>query len=206
MNADPLTSIFTSPARAVECPTVADWSPRWRANAAAHPGSFERAIAGGADADRMAWAFASGYQAALRVLDPTLPDAVIAALCVTEAEGNHPRAIQTTLAPDGSGFTLSGEKRWATLGPDGGLFLIVAREFGNAAERPSLKAVRVSTGAPGLTIDSITPTGFVPEVPHARVRLEDVRVEAADVLPGGRRRARHDRLGRVAEAADATGR
>jgi len=141
-------------------------------------------VAGGADADRLGWAFASGYQAALRALDPSLPDDAIAALCVTEADGNFPRAIRTTLTPQGDGFSLSGEKRWTTLGPGGGLFVVIAREAGTSEDRPRLKAVRVASGAPGLLVEPMPPTSFVPEVPHARVRLEDIRVDAAAVLAG----------------------
>lgn len=141
-------------------------------------------MAGGADADRLGWAFASGYQAALRALDPSLPDDVIAALCVTEAGGNFPRAIRTTLTPQGEGFSLSGEKRWTTLGPGGGLFVVIAREAGTSEERPRLKAVRVASGTPGLVVETMPPTSFVPEVPHARVRLDAVRVARTAVLEG----------------------
>lgn len=179
-----ISALLSPAAAAAECATIDAWWPRWRAIAAAHSRPFERAVAGGAAADRLGWAFASGYQAALRALDPTLPDEVMAAFCVTEAEGNFPRAIHTTLAKDGEGFRVSGEKRWATLGPDGGLFIVVAREAGGDAARPSLKAVKLASGAAGLSIDTMPSTAFVPEVPHARVRLEAVRVEPDEVLPG----------------------
>ena len=66
----------------------------------------------------------------------------------SHTNGNHPKAIRTTLSPDGSGFRVSGEKRWTTLGPDGGLFVVVARESGSPDERPSLKAVLQRSGAP----------------------------------------------------------
>ena len=139
---------------------------------------------GGGQADRLGWAFASGYQAALRALDPSLPDDVMAAFCVTEAEGNFPRAIRTTLTPGSGGFTISGEKRWTTLGPGGGLFIVIAREAGTDEARPSLKAVRIASGTAGLTVEAMPPTSFVPEVPHARVKLEGVRVPPSAVLEG----------------------
>ena len=166
------------------CETVAHWWPRWRAIAAAWPEPFDRAIASGGDADRLGWAFAGGYQSALRALDASIPDAVIAALCVTEADGNHPRAIRTTLTPEAGGFRVSGEKRWSTLGPGGGLFLVIAREAGGDEARPALRTVRIPTGAAGLVVETMPPTAFVPEVPHARIRLENVRVEAGAVMDG----------------------
>lgn len=164
--------------------TVADWWPRWLALASRHRVSIDRAIAGGRDADRLGWAFAAGYQAALRALLPSLADDVLAALCVTEADGNHPKAIRTTLTAEGTGFRISGEKRWTTLGPDGGLFIVIAREAGSPEERPSLKAVLLPSAAPGLSVLPMPPTRFVPEVPHARIRLENVRVEPGAVLKG----------------------
>jgi len=184
MEINPVAALLDRPGPPAECASVAQWWPRWRAIAAAHRSPFARAVAGGADADRLGWAFASGYQAALRALVPGLPDAEIAALCVTEERGNFPRAIRTTLTPEGDSFRVSGEKRWSTLGPGGGLFIVVAREAGTDEARPSLKAVRIASDAPGLAIEAMPPTGFVPEVPHARVRLENVRVEACDVLEG----------------------
>ena len=140
MPKDAISALLARTDPPVQCPDVAAWWPRWRALAAAASQPFERAVLGGAEADRLGWAFASGYQAALRSLVPSLPDDAIAALCVTEAEGNFPRAIRTSLTPQGAGFALSGEKRWTTLGPGGGLFIVIAREAGSDAARPSLKA------------------------------------------------------------------
>jgi hypothetical protein len=184
MSADAVSEALQAVPRTHACGAVGDWWPRWLAVAARHRSSIDRAIAGGCDADRLGWAFAAGYQAALRALLPSLPDDVLAALCVTEAEGNHPKAIRTTLSADRTGFRVQGEKRWTTLGPDGGLFIVIAREAGSRAERPSLKAVLLRSGTPGLSVLPMPPTRFVPEVPHARIRLEDVRVEPAAVLAG----------------------
>ncbi len=180
----PVSELLQGSRGTAECRDVGQWWPRWRRIATLHKDPFDRAVAGGADADRIGWAFASGYQAALRALDPALPDDAIAALCVTEADGNFPRAIRTTLAREGGGFVVNGEKRWTTLGPSGGLFLVIAREAGSAEARPSLKAVRIASGAAGLSVETMPPTSFVPEVPHACLRLEGVRVAPAAVLEG----------------------
>src|SRR5690348_2628168 len=65
---------------------------------------IERAILGGAAADRLAWAFAAGYAAALRglVSEADLPEGDLAALAATEQGGAHPRAIATELRADGT--------------------------------------------------------------------------------------------------------
>jgi alkylation response protein AidB-like acyl-CoA dehydrogenase len=184
MGADVIADALQARPRAHACESVRDWWPRWQAIAARHRDPIDRAIAGGGDADRLGWAFAAGYQAALRALLPALPDDVLAALCVTEAEGNHPKAVRTTLAAEGDAFRISGEKRWTTLGPEGGLFVVIAREAGSPQERPALKAVLLRSSAPGLAILPMPPTRFVPEVPHARIRLENVRVERDDLFAG----------------------
>lgn len=184
MSADAIGHVLQASPRTHACESVGDWWPRWLAIAARHRDPIERAIAGGSDADRLGWAFAAGYQAALRALLPELPEDTLAALCVTEAEGNHPKAIRTALSPDGSGFRLFGEKRWTTLGPDGGLFVVIAREAGSSEERPSLKAALLRSGAPGLEVLPMPPTRFVPEVQHARIRLDNVRLGPEAVLAG----------------------
>ena len=181
-------------ARAEAVETVAAWWPRWQSTGGARP--IERAIAGGFAADRVAWAFAAGYQAALRALVPDLPADTLAAFCVTEDGGNRPRDIQTTITHhvDG-GVTVSGAKRWTTLGPDSSLLLVVGREADtgsstgadserDAGARPVLRVAHVPVGTPGLALVKMPPTRFVPEVAHARVKLVDVRLPASALLPG----------------------
>ncbi len=179
-----LETLLTAPASAAPAESVAAWWPRHRAIAAQWPTPIEQAIAGGYCADRLGWAFASGYQAALRALAPGLPNAAICALCVTEAGGNHPRAIRTTLRAAGGGFVLNGAKRWTTLGPEGSVFLVAAREAEAPGERPRLRLARVASDLPGVQVEPMPSTRFVPEVPHAQLRFENVALYAGDVLPG----------------------
>ena len=166
--------------------SVADWWPRWRDGAARAATPAAQALLGGFDADRVGWAFASGYQAALRVLLPDLPADAVAAFCVTEETGNRPRDIQTRFVPQADGSVLiSGAKRWTTLGPDSSLLLIVGALPGaDDGARAPLKVARVPVGAPGLQLLAMPETPFVPEVPHARVQLDAVRVDATALLPG----------------------
>jgi alkylation response protein AidB-like acyl-CoA dehydrogenase len=185
---DVLGHILKSRGDAAACPEVATWWPRYRSLAAVWRNPLDRAIAGGFDADRLGWAFASGYQAALHALFPTLPEDRICALCVTEAEGNHPRAIQSTLRrvgpAHGGGWRLDGAKRWTTLGPEGGLFLVAARDEAASGERIALRVARVPSDAHGVTIEVMADTRFVPEVPHARLRFDNVALPNDALLPG----------------------
>jgi acyl-CoA dehydrogenase len=177
-----LPQLSPSQATAAGCESVADWWPRHRAIAAAHPDPIHQAIIGGFVADRVGWAFASGYQAALRALFPDAPADRICALCVTEADGNSPKAIRSSLKKAGDDWTLNGSKRWTTLGPDGGLFFVAARDEAASTERASIRIARVDSNAAGLKIENMPATKFVPEVPHAQLQFKNVSV--AEVLPG----------------------
>lgn len=175
---EPLLAGSEAPA----CESVADWWTRHRARASGS--TIEQAIAGGSAADRVAWAFASAYQAALRVLVPSLPDDRICALCVTEAGGTSPSAMQSTLVRDGGGWRLDGAKQWTTLGPGAALFLVAARDPALSADRPAIRIARVAADAPGVTLSSMPPTPFVPEIPHAKPLFASVRLAADAVLEG----------------------
>lgn len=149
-------------------------------------GTAGLAIASGFAADRVGWAFAGGYQAALRALVPDLAPDSLAAFCVTEATGNRPRDVRTTITPQADGLLrIDGAKRWTTLGSAGTLLLVVgAMPAAATATRPALRVARVPVPTPGLALEPMPPTRFVPEVPHARVHLDDVRVTADALLPG----------------------
>ena len=184
MRDDVLGHLLRASPEAAECPEVARWWPAYQALAATWKNPMDRAIVAGFSSDRVAWAFASGYQCALAALFPSLPEDALAALCVTEEEGNHPRAIRTTLKRTASGWRLDGAKRWTTLGPQGALFLVLARDAEVEGERPALKVARVASSAPGVRIEAMAPTRFVPEVPHARLAFDAVPLAEEALLPG----------------------
>jgi alkylation response protein AidB-like acyl-CoA dehydrogenase len=189
--ATPLRLLLTAEPVAPVQPDVAAWWPgfvrvsqRWR-------DPFDRTLAGGFGADRVAWAFCAGYQAALRAMVPTLPDDQVACLCATEEAGNSPKAIRAALSRKDGRLVLSGDKKWTTLGPAGARLLVVARaepqpgEDADALEaRPRLQLVAVASDAPGVVLETMPPTRFVPEAPHAQIHLRDVAVAERDLLPG----------------------
>lgn len=166
--------------------TSSDW---WRAHLAlteALPSPIDRAIVGAASVDRLGLAFAGGYAAALHAMVPALGPRTLASFAATEEGGAHPRAITTALTRDANGLALIGKKKWVTLGPEGGVMLVVARVASSevGSDRPSLRVVRVDARAPGVTITPLPHMAFVPEIPHGSVTLEGVRVSDGDVLPG----------------------
>ncbi|HEX3597955.1 MAG TPA: acyl-CoA dehydrogenase family protein [Polyangiaceae bacterium] len=145
---------------------------------------FDRAVAGGRVADRLGFAFASGYEAALHALVPALPPDAIAGFSVTEEHGNHPRNIQARLERNADGHLLSGKKRWTTMGPLSDVLVVVAATGEVTEGRPELRAALVPRDARGLSVLEMPATAFVPEVPHAELVLERVSVAESAVLPG----------------------
>jgi alkylation response protein AidB-like acyl-CoA dehydrogenase len=160
----------------------------WRASESLRAGfalPIERAVAGGFFGDRLACAFASGYQAALHVLVPALPPTAVASFCVTEEAGNHPRAIQTSIETVTSGrVVVSGRKRWSTMAPLADTLVVVAKSGTGEGGRPTLWAVAVPKVSDRLTVTTMAPTPFVPEVPHAELVLDGVELGADAILAG----------------------
>jgi hypothetical protein len=165
---------------------IAAWWRRFCADEPDRWPPFDRGVLAGFRADRVAGAFAGGYQGALRALAPgRLPDDVIASFCVSESGGNAPRAIEARLAPGaGGGFTLNGHKRWSTMAPVADVLLVAAHEGVDASGRKRFKLASVDARAEGVAIAHMPPTRFVPEVPHAEIDLRDVAVSADALLPG----------------------
>lgn len=192
-----------APTTTPACDTVAQWWPAFRPLLTEWDTTISPAIVGGYRADRAGWAFCAGYQAALRRMVPGLGHDAAAAFCVTEDGGNRPRDILTVLEPLTDGrYRLTGTKRWATLGPDSTEMLVAATlapagaatqdgppspsdgASAPAAARPGIRMVRIRTATPGVRLIDMPPTRFVPEVPHARLALEGVVVDAAALMPG----------------------
>lgn len=172
------------------------WRERHAAAASPFTHSIARAAAGGFAADRLGYAFGSGYSEALRRMVPELGTEP-AALCATEEGGAHPRAIAAQLVPDptGAGWQLSGRKGFVTFGTLAQQLLVVAR-LGPGADpgaapgvdmdpgRVPLVVVRIPAARSGVVIQPMPPLGFVPEIPHAGVTLTEVAVAPHERLPG----------------------
>jgi acyl-CoA dehydrogenase len=169
----------------LEATTLGAW---WRAQAehtASLPAPIDRAFAGGALADRLGYAFAAGYQAALAALfGDRVAAGEVASLCATEEGGNHPKAIATTLERRGDSIVITGAKTWATMSTLAGLLYVVASEPAAGGARPVLRLVRVPAAAAGVSIEPRRPAPVAPEIPHALVRLEGVVLPPEAALEG----------------------
>ena len=145
---------------------------------------FHAAVAVASRADRLGFAFAVGYSAALERLVPGVE--LPCALCVTEAGGNHPRAIASTLEATGAGggYVLNGAKTFVTFGNEAKTMIVAARAGERTDGKPDIAVVRIPADREGVTLHELPAIPFVPEIPHARVELDDVRVAHAERLDG----------------------
>ena len=143
---------------------------------------FEAAVRVAATVDRLGFAFAVAYPAALEqmVTGVDFP----CALCVTEAQGNGPRAIETSLDRSGDHYELRGTKTFVTFGNLAETLLIVARAGVKPDGRPDLVVVQIPATRDGVELQELPATPFVPEVPHTSVRLDGVVVLEGERLPG----------------------
>jgi hypothetical protein len=147
--------------------------------------TVERAALGGRCAEGLGWAFACGYEAALRRIPGAGAEGQLVCLAATEEGGGHPRAIRTTLTPrEGGGWELAGDKAWITLGTDADVLLVVASTGQDDRGRNRLRAARVPSSRAGVTLEPCAPLPFAPEIAHARLHLRSVHVADEELLPG----------------------
>ena len=173
----------------VECDTLAQYLPAWREASGTYgsSGPYVAAIAAALRADRMAWAFFSGYQGALHagfIGGRVNADRRVAAFCANES-GRKLTEIITSLHGSDGAWRLQGRKSWMLAGIDDPDMFILAR----AAEGPptgpgSLAIVRVPGSAAGVELSAPRPQSVVPELPHREVGFNDVHVERGQLLKG----------------------
>ncbi len=172
--------------RVPECPTFADWLPEWTAvqMKRADCSPFVAGVAAALQADRLAWAFFSGYQAAIHSAFPgALSAATVAAFCVQEP-GRKISEITTTLDEHGSDLLLQGHKGWLLAGPEDFVLFVLARRAGRSKGPGSLAVVSLPFQSDGIARGPVRAQAMVPELAHAEVSFDAVSLPASRVLPG----------------------
>ncbi|HEY6458765.1 MAG TPA: acyl-CoA dehydrogenase family protein, partial [Polyangiaceae bacterium] len=103
----------------------------------------------------------------------------VVALALDEGVRFAPYAVSTRIARQGTSLAVTGEKSFVLDGIAAGSFVVAARESGAPGDREGITLVHVRADDPGvMTI----PLEVVDSRSAARVRLEGVVVEEADVL------------------------
>ncbi len=168
--------------------TIHEWKEHFDRHCLSFENTMDRAVAGGFISDRVAYAFAAGFESALRMLVPGLPPGQIAAICVTEGGSTHPRAIETALTPLGVGcgqaWRLSGTKSFVTMAQEAQVMLVAASAGVSPDGRKDIRMVRLERSRPGIEVRPIEDLPLVPEVSHGEVGFRDVAVYPSDILPG----------------------
>ena len=143
--------------------SMAAWFGSFNQQTRLFEGSIDRAILGGRLSLNVGFAFTSGYQSAIESLfqtgDVQSDELRLSSLCVTEAKGNHPRAIEARLYLDGGRYFIEGNKQFVSGACDSQLIYVACRDetTGSGFDdegKPKLKVVTIPTQSQGVAIFS----------------------------------------------------
>lgn len=155
-----------------------DWSnPYYRLVKDMSP--FEKAIYGGFSCQQFSFAFMAGYQAALEHMFPTIAPNKLKALCVSEAKGGHPKAIQTTFIDN----QLNGVKTYITAGSDVEHLLVLCKTDAIVDGRAQLKMVHIPKSTNHMELIDFE-LSFMKDVKHGKLKLNNTKIVDNQILPG----------------------
>jgi acyl-CoA dehydrogenase len=182
-----MTALFALLQRAAR--TDADEAPQdlavWRQGLHVDKDTLVGAVDAGARAGQLAFAFAGGYQCAIRRLLPELPPDAFVALLLSEGKRQRPDELLTTLRAAGDGrFLLEGEKSWVMGGAAADALLVVATRGVAADGRTESAMILLPAHTAGVTHESRQDALILPALPHGRVRFSSVDVQPGMILPG----------------------
>jgi len=159
-----------------------DWLASWRQLPLDELSPFALAVLGGFQADRAAWAFSSGYEAALRAMFPQISGGGLHGFSLSEEGIRSLRDLQTLWQADSKGgVVLNGNKGWVPLPDHCEAYFVVCRAGGSQG---ALSVVRMPATADGVAMSPRNPAAFMPELPAARMQLQEVALDASAMLPG----------------------
>ena len=165
--------------------SVSEWKLKIMPVMAEWDNTIDRSIVGGFHSDRLAWAFLSGYQSALRSQFPFLANDQLVSFCVSEKGGSRPKAMKTLMQNVSSAYELTGKKTFVTCANDADQLLIAVNStLGEDLVRPEIKIVSLASDAPGLTIVEDKTMPFIPELKRGCLLLDHCRVREEHLLAG----------------------
>lgn len=151
-------------------PTESDWYRHWQERVAHESEPLNLALRGGASADRLAWVFMSGYQAALARCFPEYCQDGWS--CFAAAEPREGPGCELTEAEQG--YRLNGQKSWIA-GAAHVDRLVVALDGAS-------RFVCLERDREGLAITLPRTPSFLAELSQGAAEFSDVRVDAEEVL------------------------
>jgi hypothetical protein len=168
--------------------SMAEWFKGFNQQTRHFTRPIDRAILGGRLSLNVGFAFASAYQSAIEALFKP-DDILLSSFCVTEEQGNHPRAIETRLFEESGELYLSGHKTFVSGANDSQRLYVACRDERDgtgldAQGRPLIKMVVAKTKSQGLEIQAMPALGFVPEVSHGKLKLNNVPIIEEQICAG----------------------
>jgi acyl-CoA dehydrogenase len=106
---------------------------------------------------------------------------LIVALAADEKARHAPSQIETRAEPSGNGFRLTGTKNFVVDGTIADRLIVAARTGGAIGDQAGISLFLVDPKASGVTVEA---RSMVDSRPAARVILEGVQVDGADMLGG----------------------
>tara|TARA_R110002072_G_scaffold47597_2_gene130756 strand:+ start:24214 stop:25176 length:963 start_codon:yes stop_codon:yes gene_type:complete len=188
-DADRLINILLSPS--LERKTfgsMAEWFKDFNQQTRQFLKPLDRAMLGGRLSLNVGFAFTSGYQSAIEALFK--PEKIqLSSFCVTEEKGNHSRAIETRVFKRSDELFVSGGKSFVSGANDSECLYIACRDERNgsgvdADGRPIIKMISIKTESEGIDIQAMPALGFIPEVSHGKVILNNVAVNEEKIFSG----------------------
>jgi alkylation response protein AidB-like acyl-CoA dehydrogenase len=116
-----------------------------------------------------------------QLLGPLRAGEAISFALTEEGAGSDAAAIRTRAEADGDGYRLHGEKIYIGNGSISTRYVVFAKTDPGAGAR-GITAFVVPAGAPGVTIDRIEDKMGIRGTRTSNLKLDGVRVEAADIL------------------------
>lgn len=163
--------------RRMPCTDEAAYLAAWKAHALPlADGPLPLAVAGGMIADRLAWVFQAGYQAACRDAFPEIRCSGWIAYAASEDRKGDPPLPGVTLA-DGH---LHGSKTWVAAARSLDQMVI---KLGSG---PDARYLRVPRDAPGLTLVPGHRSGFLGDLSQGQAHFERTPLSATAQLDPGR--------------------
>jgi len=163
--------------------SISKWFSSFISATKHHASTLEQAALGGRLSKNMGFTFAAGYQSAIQSLFQPKKHQ-LTSLCISEQQGNHPRAIQSALTKHGQIWHLDGSKSFIT-GASEAKHLYVAATTGFSDNgKPIIKMLSLKAKQKGIQIKTMPKLSFVPEISHGTANFEQVELETQQILEG----------------------
>jgi hypothetical protein len=171
---DLITRIISGEVSPLPAASEGDWYREWTGHNLHLVDTLTMAAWGGALADRLAWVFVSGYQAAIRAA--FYVDPVPGWLALLVSEDRDEPSQQVTVGLGTSGGVLQGVKTWVAACDHVDTLLV------KAGRRPSVKLMEVAAGAPGVELTARSAPGFLPDLSQGKALFDGVVINPEHTL------------------------